>query len=158
MERRGNARHSKMSKIHTLGLSVFSTHEPSRAERRGEGKNSFQYKWMTSRECVSLYQLFNISLFFFLPLSPHGNIQQKPRDEFSAGVRMSVFIFLSPPLLSPSPLPPWSPSLFHSKTPFCVFSVRNQTLRNISGRLRTRTPATSGGVCVSVGSGGGGLY
>lgn len=36
-KRRGNARHSKMSKIHTLGLSVFTTH----MLRRGrEGKKN----------------------------------------------------------------------------------------------------------------------
>lgn len=46
-ERRGNARHSKMSKIHTLGLSVFTTHKPSRG-----GKNSFQYKWKKQGVCV----------------------------------------------------------------------------------------------------------
>lgn len=36
-ERRGNARHSKMSKIHTLGLSVFTTHKPSSG-----GKTNFK--------------------------------------------------------------------------------------------------------------------
>lgn len=68
-ERRGNARHSKMSKIHTLGLSVFTTHK----QRRG-GKNSFQYKWKKQGVCVFISAFEH---FFFL-CSPHGNIQQKP--------------------------------------------------------------------------------
>jgi len=49
---------------------------------------------------VPLYQLLSISpfsffLFFFFVIgySPHGNIQQKPRDEFCWEVRMSMLIF-----------------------------------------------------------------
>lgn len=57
VKRHGNARHSKMSKIHTLGLCIHHTQAVMR------GKNSFQYKWMTSRECVCL-------LFFLFFCSP----------------------------------------------------------------------------------------
>lgn len=58
-ERRGNARRSKMSKIHTLGLSVFSTHK----QRRGE-KTNFNINRRQAGS-VSLCVIF----FFFLILA-----------------------------------------------------------------------------------------
>lgn len=56
-ERRWNSAHSKMSKIHILGLSVFTAHKQRREE------SSFQFKWKTSRECVPSYQ--HLNFFFF---------------------------------------------------------------------------------------------
>lgn len=88
--------------------------------------------------------------------SPHGNIQQKPWDEFCWEVRMSMLIFF--PLLrrlshsGPGPLPPWSPC-FQSKKSFCFqsSSPRNQTLRNIfaSGCSVDRETQHLGAVLIS---------
>lgn len=81
-ERRGNTRHSQICKIHTLGLSVFTTHTRAEQRREQRRKNSFQYKWKASRECVcvcvSLYRLLNIIFLFFL-LAPWKYPAQAPR-------------------------------------------------------------------------------
>lgn len=84
--------------------------------------------------CVFISAFEHVFFFF---CSPHGNIQQKPWDEFCWEVRMSMLIFF--PLLRRLSLtqrpwipPPWSPRS-QSKKPFCFqSSLYNQTLRNIS--------------------------
>lgn len=54
-KRHGNARHTKMSKIHTLGLSVFTTHQPL------EEKTHFNINGRQAQSvcvCVCLYIIF----------------------------------------------------------------------------------------------------
>lgn len=112
-ERRGNARHSKMSKIHTLGLSVFTTHKPSRG-----GKNSFQYKWKKQGVCVF------ISAFehFFLMLTTWKYPAEALRRVLLGS--QDVILSVAKETLSQRACfpPPWPPSfqpLSVSKKPFC---------------------------------------
>lgn len=142
-ERRGNARHSKMSKIHALGRSVFTSHKLSRG-----GKTHFN---INGRQAGSLCLYISFYPFFFFFARPHGNIQQKPRDEFCREVRMSMLIFF--PLLrrhslrGPDSLPHGHCAF--SQRSFSVSSLiqsRNQTWRNISvsGCSVDRETPTSG--------------
>lgn len=122
VKRRGNARHSKMSKIHTLGLCIQHT----QAELKGE-KNSFQYKWMTSSESVSPFFLLATwkypaeALGRVLLGSQDVNVNFLPVTEESLSLTLSLSLSLFQ--WTPGPLPhPWS-RRFESKKPFCFFRL-----------------------------------
>lgn len=88
--------------------------------------------------------------FFFL-CSPHGNIQQKPWDEFCWEVRMSFFLLLrklshrGPASLPPRP-PSFQPLCFKEAFLFPALSSCAIRLRNISPSRWAGRPQHLGGL------------
>lgn len=135
-EWRGNARHSKMSKIHTLGLCIHYT----RAELRRKTHFNINGRQAGESVCVFISAFEHISFFLAPWKYPAETLGREVLGSQDVNVNflpvamktLSQRAPVPPPPPSSSPHPPWSPH-FQSKKPFCLqSSLCNQTLRNIS--------------------------